>query len=226
MAMKVAVSWSGGKDGCFACYKAAIMGFKVSHLLTFMSDSGRSSFHGLDEQLIEAQSKASGIPLLAWKTIEGTYEEEFKRALRFLKNRGVEGLVTGDIYEVPMHEEGWLDRVCRETGLKPIKPLWRTNTAQLLADFINAGFRAIVVKTKRSALGDEWLGRCINGEFLTGILKLRNVDPCGEGGEYHTFVTDGPLFQKVIKILNVRKIFNEDFGSLEIESFTLFDKKV
>ncbi len=101
--VKVVASWSGGKDGCFAVYEAIKDGFDVSSLLTFMSSEGKSNFHMLPSELLNAQSEAVGIQLVQWKTTPNTYEEGFKKALRQIKATGVEGLVTGDIYEVSMH---------------------------------------------------------------------------------------------------------------------------
>lgn len=104
--MKVVASWSGGKDGCLAVYKAIKEGVDVSSLLTFMSSEEKSNFHMLPPEMLTAQSAAVGIKLVKWKTTPNTYEEEFKKALLQIKATGVEGLVTGDIYEVSMHEEG------------------------------------------------------------------------------------------------------------------------
>lgn len=217
--MKVVASWSGGKDSCFACYKAIQQGFDVTNLLTFMSSNGRSNFHGLNSELLDAQSEATGIPLIKWKTTWNTYEQEFKNILRQLKTKGADGLVTGDIYEVALHEEGWLGRVCKEVDIKPIKPLWAVNTTHLLSDFINEGFKATVVKVKLEVLPEEWLGKQIDTQFLNDILKLSNVDPCGEGGEYHTIVTDGPIFQCPIEIIETKKMTQNGYGHLEIKSF-------
>src|SRR3990170_4277567 len=102
--MKVVASWSGGKESCFACYKAIKEGFDVSYLLTMMANDDRSNFHMLNSGLLDAQSQAVGIPIVKRKTTSDTYEQEFKNVLRQMKAEGVEGLVTGDIFEVPLHE--------------------------------------------------------------------------------------------------------------------------
>jgi diphthine-ammonia ligase len=149
--MKVGASWSGGKDSCFACFKAIQEGFEVSNLLTMMSSEGRSNFHMIRADMLDAQADAIGIPLIKRKTTPDTYEQDFKNALQQLKAAGVQGLVTGDIYEVPLHEEGWLNRICKEVGLKPIKPLWNRDTKQVFREFINAGFEAVVSARGRVA---------------------------------------------------------------------------
>ena len=222
--MKVAASWSGGKESCFACYKAIHEGFDVSYLLTMMANEGRSNFHMLNSELLDAQSQAIGIPIVKWKTTPNTYEQEFKKALRQMKAEGVKGLVTGDIYEVPLHEEGWLGRVCKEVGLKPIKPLWGCNTKQVLSDFIDEDFEATVIVVKTEVMGIEWLGRKVNKEFLGDLLKVGTIDPCGERGEYHTYATNGPLFKKRIRILETKKMALNGYGYLGIKRYEITAK--
>jgi uncharacterized protein (TIGR00290 family) len=223
--LKVVASWSGGKDSCFACYKAIKQGLDVSHVLTFMANSRRSNFHALSADVLDAQSDCIGIPLITKKTTWGSYEADFKDALALLKAAGVEGLVTGDIYDVALHEPGWLDRVCREVGVKPVKPLWAGDTLQIMKDFLSEGFEAVVVRTKLDILGEEWLGRKVDKQFLSDLLKLGNVDPCGEKGEYHTVVTDGPLFKKRINIVEGKKSAKDGYGLFDVKRFEVVPKK-
>jgi uncharacterized protein (TIGR00290 family) len=222
--MEVVASWSGGKESCFACYKAIQDGFDVSCLLTMMANEGTSNFHMLSSGLLDAQSQAIGIPIVKWKTTPDTYEQEFKRALRQMKAEGAKGLVTGDICEVPLHEEGWLERICKEVGVKPIKPLWGRNTKQVLSDFINEGFDATVIVVNTEVMGVEWLGRKVNKDFLSDLLKLGTIDPCGERGEYHTFVTGGPLFKKHIRILETEKVARNGYGYLGVKRYKVTAK--
>jgi diphthine-ammonia ligase len=223
--MKVVAAWSGGKDSCFACFKAIQEGFEVTNLLTMMSNETTTNFHMIRADMLDAQANAIEIPLMKRKTTPDMYEEDFKNALRELNADGAKGLVTGDIYEVAMHEEGWLNRVCQEVGLKPIKPLWMRDTKEIFREFIAAGFEATVVRVNTKVLGVEWLGRSLNDAFLADITKLSGVDPCGEGGEYHTFVTDGPLFSKRIEILESRKVTLDGSGHLEISQFEVKGKE-
>jgi len=223
--MKVAVSWSGGKDSCFACYKAIQEGHDAAQLLIMMSNPDTSNFHMISAELLDAQSHAIGIPIAKRVTAAGTYEQDFKKALLQMKAKGVEGIVTGDVYDVAMHEAGWLDRVCEEMGLKPVKPLWHRDTLQIVNEFINIGFKATVVRAKNDVLGLEWLGRQVNKQFIDDLAKLGTVDPCGERGEYHTVVTDGPLFKKSIEILETEKTTLNGYGRLEIKSFKVKPKK-
>jgi len=218
--MKLVAAWSGGKDSCFACYKAIQEGHEVSNFLIMMSDPSKSNFHMIRSDMIDAQSQAIGIPIVKWTTTPDTYEQEFKKALLQMKAKGVEGIVTGDVFDVALHEAGWLDRICKEVGLTPVRPLWHRDTRQILEEFINEGFKTTLVRVKTDLLGMEWLGREITKEFLDDLLKLGTVDPCGEHGEFHTFVTDGPLFKKTrIEILESEKVKLNGNARLLIKRF-------
>jgi diphthine-ammonia ligase len=222
--MKIVASWSGGKDSCFACYKAIQEGYDVSQLLIMMSDPSESSFHMIRSDMLDAQSQAIGIPIVKWTTTPDTYEQDFKKALLQMKAEGVEGIVTGDVYDVALHEPGWLDRVCKEVDLTPVKPLWHRDTQNILNEFINEGFKATVVRVKTDVLGMEWLGRQVNRKFFDDLLKLGTVDPCGERGEFHTFVTDGPFFKKRIEILESEKSKLNGHGRFVIKRFEVKPK--
>jgi diphthine-ammonia ligase len=144
-----------------------------------------------------------------------------------MKAEGVEGIVTGDVFDVALHEAGWLDRICKDVDLTPVRPLWHRDTQQILDEFINNDFKATLVRVKLSLLGMNWLGREINRNFFEDLLKLGTVDPCGEHGEFHTFVTDGPLFKKwQIKILESEKTRLNSHGRLVIKHFELRRKGV
>jgi diphthine-ammonia ligase len=220
--MKVVASWSGGKDSAYAMYLAAQEGYEVVNILTMMMSKSKSNFHMIRSDILDAQSEALGIPLIKKTTSNETYERDFKAVLTELKAKDAEGLITGDIYEVAGHEEGWLNRVCREMGLKPIKPLWMGDTKQIYLDYLKTGFKATVVRTNLEKLGLEWLGRVLDRKFYDDILNLGNIDPCGEGGEYHTVVTDGPNFKKKIEILESQKHkLDGGFGYLEVKRFAV-----
>ncbi|MBS7641014.1 MAG: diphthine--ammonia ligase [Candidatus Bathyarchaeia archaeon] len=202
----VVASWSGGKDSCLACYKAIQRGFRVLYLINFVYRD-RCAFHGLNPNLVAAQSQAIGVPLIQREVFWDTYEDVFKATLTELKKFGVEGMVFGDIH-VRDHL-GWVNRVCGEVGITPLEPLWGMNPEQVLREFMNVGFEAIVVNVKADLFGSEWLGRKIDENFLKELKELkgkRDFDMCGEYGEYHTLVIDGPLFKKGIKILESRKV--------------------
>ena len=107
-----------------------------------MMSKEKSNFHRIPVGVIDAQSDAVGIPIVKQVATPQTYEDDFKAALRSFKADGAEGLVTGDIYEVAGHEQGWLGRVLSEVGLKPIKPLWMLDTKQIYLDYLKDGFQS------------------------------------------------------------------------------------
>lgn len=113
--MQVVASWSGGKESCFACHKAISNGFEVSRLLNLISEERRCRGHGLDSELIRAQSRAIGIPIIQKKVTWDTYEREFKKAIRELKQVSIKGAVFGDV-DLQEHKD-WVDRVCKELDI-------------------------------------------------------------------------------------------------------------
>jgi uncharacterized protein (TIGR00290 family) len=214
--VRVFVSWSGGKDTSLACYRAKnIDDFEVKYLLNMVSEDGkRSRSHGISSDLLRAQAEAIGLPIIQRKTSWKTYEEEFKRAVSDLEKDGIEAGVFGDI-DLQEHRD-WVERVCREIGIKPLLPLWKEEREKLLKEFIELGFKAMVVATNAGFLGKEWLSREINKELIEELKTLGNIDLCGEKGEYHTFVFDGPLFKKSIRIIPGKKVLRDNHWFLEI----------
>ncbi|MDD5038453.1 MAG: diphthine--ammonia ligase [Dehalococcoidales bacterium] len=209
------VSWSGGKDCCLACQRAITSGLNVRYLVNMVTEDGqRSRSHGLAAKWLQMQSQAMGIPLVQRQTTHSTYEAEFKRAIRDLKLEGITAGVFGDI-DFNAHLE-WIERVCSAAGIKPYLPLWEEDQTELLREFIDAGFKAVVVATRADRLGEEWLGQVIDHAFLADLAKLPNITPCGESGEYHTLVIDGPLFQKSIEITAGDKVLRDGRWFLDI----------
>jgi len=222
--VKVVASWSGGKDSAYAYLLAKQQGHQVLSLLTMMMSEEKSNFHMIPTGILDAQAKAVGVPLLKKTTSAETYEADFKSVLAAFKNQGAEGLVTGDIYEVAGHEEGWLARILKEVGLEAVKPLWMGDTKQIYLDYLKSGLKATVVRTNRE-LSLDWLGRVLDQQFYDDIQKLPGVDPCGEGGEYHTVITDGPDFTQKIEIVEAeKKRLDNGFGYMEIKKWKITPK--
>lgn len=223
---QVFASWSGGKDSCLACYQAAVSGLEVSCLLNMITEDGKRSWtHGLSIELLQMQSQAIGIPLVQRQTTMANYETEFKDLLLTLKQTGISGGVFGDI-DLEEHRE-WIDRICREAEITPYLPLWGQNQEKILRSFIASGFEAIIVVARADLFGEEWLGRKIDLEFLSHLAELKQtsgIQPCGEAGEYHTFVIDGPLFEQRVEILETNKVLKEGHWFLEILTSDLRSK--
>jgi diphthine-ammonia ligase len=210
---KVFTSWSGGKDCCLALNRALAAGLDVRYLAnTVSADGQRSCSHGISAEVIRKQSKALGIPIVQQPTTGDNYRAEFVKMLQAFKLEGIEGGVFGDI-DFNAHRE-WIEGVCRETGITPHLPLWLEDQTVLMEEFIDAGFIAVVVAVKAGLLGEETLGKRIDRGFLASLGK--DITPCGEAGEYHTLVIDGPIFKKRLEITASRKVTRGDHHFLEI----------
>lgn len=213
------VSWSGGKDSAFACYLALAQGYKISHLVNFISQQyQRVSFHGTESRLIQMQSQAIGIPVLQKETTPDGYEAEFKEAVRSLLPEGIKGMVFGDIY-LDEHRE-WVERVCGELGIEAVEPLWGKSPESILTDFIDAGFEAIIVSAQARLIDEEWMGKRVDRDFMD-YLKAKDIDLCGENGEYHTLVVNGPLFKRRIEITESRTIKRDSYWFLDTQKYRL-----
>jgi len=209
--MKVFASWSGGKECALATYKAILQGHQVSYLLNFISEDGeRSRSHGILAKVLDLQAKAIGIPMVQVKTSWENYEENFKKVVTELKEKGISGGVFGDI-DLEEHRE-WVERVCGELGIKPILPLWGLESEKLLREFLALGFKAKVVATK---LDVSLLGRDVDETLIAEIQRF-NCHPCGESGEYHTFVFDGPIFKTPLEVIPGKKEKRDNVWFLEI----------
>ena len=212
-------SWSGGKDSCFAYYQALSEGYDISHLLNFISkEYQRVSFHGTEARLIQLQAESIGIPLLQKETTWDGYEQEFKDAVKSLIPEGVTGMIFGDLYL--QEQRDWVERVCRELGIEAVEPLWKQGPEKIPFKFIDAGFEATIVSAKSELIDEKWVGHKVDRKFLSH-LKDNNIDLCGENGEYHTFVTNGPIFRKRIKLVRSRPIMRDGYWLLDTLEYSL-----
>ena len=215
---QVFTSWSGGKDGCLAGYRATARGMEIRYLANMVTRNGRRSWsHGLSAELLQIQAQAMGIPLVQKRTTSDNYEAEFINMLRAFKQEGIEGGIFGDI-DFNEHRQ-WIEKVCQEADINPHLPLWGESQDRIMREFIGLGFEAIVIATRADLLGEEWVGRRIDLDFLEQLDKLREtkeITLCGEAGEYHTLVIDGPLFKKRIEVLETRKVLRDEHWFLEI----------
>ncbi len=208
---KAISSWSGGKDSCLACYRAMQQGYDVKLLLNFISrESKRGCFHGIEGRLLKFQADLIGIPLEQKEVSPdmAKYEEEFKAAVTELRGSDIGSMVFGDIYL--LEHESWIERVCRDLNINALEPLWNNSPDSIIDEFLKAGFKAIIVSCKADVMGKEFLGRYID-KALVKELKEKGICPCGEKGEFHTLVVDGPIFKRPIKILQAEPIEKEGF---------------
>jgi diphthine-ammonia ligase len=206
---KAFVSWSGGKDSCLACYRAITSGIQVGYLLNMVTEDEQwSRSHGLSAEVLRVQAEALGIPLIQQRTTRADYEANFKDVLLRFVGEGITSGVFGDI-DVVVHRE-WIERVCSAVDVTPHFPLWEEDQEKLFREFVDSGFESVVVATKADLLGQEWLGRKVDLAFLGELGELKKtknvtITPCGEAGEYHTYVINGPLFHRRLEIQEVNQ---------------------
>ncbi len=224
--IKVFSSWSGGKDCCLACYRAMKSGFKVEYLANMAHEGAKlSRTHGLSSDILKMQAQAMNIPIIIQPTSDERYEIEFKNMASGLKDKGVSGGVFGDM-DVIEHRQ-WVERVCQDIGMKAYLPLWLENQQKLMKELVAAGFKAIVVATNAAKLGEEWLGRLIDVDFFEQMVelnKIKGISVCGEAGEYHSLVIDGPIFKKKLEIIESDTINRDNHWFLNIKEVRLVAK--
>lgn len=185
-------SWSGGKDSCLALYRSLKAGNRVAALLTMMDQTGAFvPAHGTPRTLLERQAEAMGIPARFGRATWESYEAVLKQEVTRLKADGVEAGIFGDI-DLIEHRD-WIERVCRDLAIAPLLPLWSSKRRDLVEEFIDLGFQAVIVCIRAEVLSPEWLGRTLDHSAVRALAE-HGVDPAGEGGEFHTFVYAGPLF--------------------------------
>ncbi|MFH0703348.1 MAG: diphthine--ammonia ligase [bacterium] len=196
--IKAFCSWSGGKDCCFALFQAMEKGYDICSLLCMLTeDKYRSRSHGLSKDLIELQAGSLQIPIEFGAATWNDYEDVFLEILEKLhKNEFYHG-VFGDI-DVENNRK-WVETVCQKSSIEAIIPLWQIDRTKLVIEFLNHGFKAMIVAVKKDIMNESWLGCTLNFDTIEKFQSL-GIDISGENGEYHTFVYDGPIFKKPINL--------------------------
>lgn len=215
------VSWSGGKDSCLALWRARQSGMTIRRLITALDEAGESSrSHGVPPELIQAQADALGAEMRFYETSWKNYEQKFIATLRTARTDGITHAVFGDIDMVPHRE--WEEQVCAQADITPCLPLWDQPRRKLVDEFLSLGFKAVVVCVNGNHLGEEFCGREFDQRFLADLPA--NVDACGENGEFHTFVYDGPAFARPVAFKRVEKQRYE--SPAELGSATYFFQRL
>lgn len=211
-------NWSGGKDSTLALYKTLQNSdFDIRYLLTtFNEEADRISMHGVRRELLLAQAESIGIPT---KTVQlpsssdmKAYERVMNISIQELKAEGIADCIFGDIFLEDLRK--YREQKLEEVSISAHFPLWKEDTTDLVHEFVNSGFKTIVVCVDSSKLDESFVGRVIDAQFLADLPE--HVDPCGENGEFHTFVFDGPIFSKPIdfqlgeKVLKTYESKNQD----------------
>lgn len=202
MNKKCFISWSGGKDSCLALYKAIEQGYEPIKLFTMFSmENGISSAHRLKERIIKKQAESIGIENVIGRSLFSDYEKIFILNIKQFKQQGIDFGIFGDI-DIEEHKL-WEEKVCEKASIKALLPLWQFDRKEIATSFIKLGFKAKIVVVDTSRLSTEFLGLDLDLNLLNEIEKY-GADACGENGEYHTVVYDGPIFKKPID-LNYRR---------------------
>lgn len=218
--VKIWLSWSSGKDCAYALHQLRLSKkYELNGLLTILRTTSRSVvMHGTPEHLLKRQALELGLPLHCAEAGINEYQQNFEQQMRILlktaSDQNVSHIAFGDLFleDIRSYRE---DKM-RGTGIELLFPLWQKPTAELAKSMINSGFKAIITSINLNALPISFLGRSYDEEFLIDLPS--SVDPCGENGEFHTFVFDGPVFQHSIAV-DLGKITIEDnHGFVQLNS--------
>ncbi len=215
---KAILSWSSGKDSAMALYRIlAGKQFEVACLLTTVSERfHRVSMHGVREELLEMQAKSVGIPLekvmIPYPCPTTVYEQKMSDVMATWKGRGVTHAIFGDLFleDIRKYREDTLAKLT----ITPAFPVWGKDTAGLAREMVRLGFRAIVTCVDPKKLDIGFAGRQFDSTFLKELPPT--VDPCGENGEFHTFVYDGPIFQEPIPVEVGERVMRDGFQFADV----------
>ncbi|HUV52946.1 MAG TPA: diphthine--ammonia ligase [Dehalococcoidia bacterium] len=212
MSEKVLFTWSGGKDSAMALYELQReKRYEVAALLTTVTeDYDRISMHGVRHVLLQQQATSLGYPLeivyLSKNSSNEEYEARLKEKLSQYKARGISFVVFGDIFLEDLRK--YRENNLAQVGMKGVFPIWKRDTRELAHTFINLGFKAIITCVDSNALDKRFVGRAYDEQFLSELPA--SIDPCGENGEFHSFVYDGPIFHKRIKYRKGRVVLRDN----------------
>jgi uncharacterized protein (TIGR00290 family) len=205
--------WSGGKDSAMALHALREDGAcRVTALLTTITETyDRISMHGVRRELLERQAQSLGLPLhpvsIPPQCINATYETRMREALEQHVARGVRSVAFGDIFLEDLRQ--YREKNLQQVGMQAIFPIWKRDTRELAREFVRLGFRAIAVCIDPRVLDPSFAGRELDASFFADLPP--GVDPCGENGEFHTFVFDGPVFQSPISCRVGEKVMRDGF---------------
>jgi uncharacterized protein (TIGR00290 family) len=212
-AKPVLFCWSGGKDSCMALHQLRRDPLRevVALLTTVTEGYDRISMHGVRRILLERQAAALGLPLeivtIPPQCVNTEYESRMEAMLLTWKNRGVTEVAFGDIFLQDLRE--YREKNLARVDMKALFPVWLRPTRELALEFIALGFRAVTVCVDPKILDESFVGREIDADFLATLPAA--ADPCGENGEFHSFVHDGPEFSAPVDFTLGEKVLRDGF---------------
>ncbi len=191
--LKFALSYSFGKDSTLALHKMIEQGHTPVALIVMVNEKEkRSFFHGVDYDMMARISKCLGIPFLLGKSIGSDYNHVMEKQLKKAKDLGAKICVFGDI-DIEEHRE-WDTERCEKVGLEPHFPLWKKDREEVVNELISLNYKCVIKAIHNQKLPKSVLGKTLNHKILD-VFGEHNIDICGEFGEYHTIVVDGPIFK-------------------------------
>lgn len=207
-------SWSGGKDSAMAYYRAVKAGAIPKKLWTmFEEGKEQSKSHALPRKVVEAQAAQLGVPSIVSGASWESYEGEFLQAMASCVTAGIPYGVFGDI-DLEDHLE-WVQKSCGKVGMEAIHPLWMEPRRKILEEFVEAGFEAYVVVVDTQRMPSEFIGRQFTIELMDELEAL-GIDSCGELGEFHTVVVNGPIFKKRVPVQFGEVIVRDNYHFLMV----------
>jgi uncharacterized protein (TIGR00290 family) len=198
---RVVFTWSGGKDSAMALYELQMANsYEISALLTTVTeDYDRISMHGVRSALLEQQAESLRLPLdkvyITRNASNEDYEARMRDKLLYYRSQGINSVVFGDIFLEDLRK--YREDNLAQAGMQGIFPVWRRDTREMARTFIDLGFKAIITCVDSNVLDKKFVGRLFDERLLSEFPD--SVDPCGENGEFHSFVYDGPIFRERIR---------------------------
>jgi len=213
MKEKIFLSWSGGKDSSLAHYYIQeTKAYEIVALLTTLTDGyDRVSMHGVRRTLLEEQAESLGLPLqkvyIPKDSTNKEYDSRMKEVLLGYQNEDINGVGFGDIFLEDLRK--YREEKLAQIGMEAIFPLWKRDTPELIRNFIDSGFKAVVTCVDSRVLDSSFVGKLINDDFISRLPP--HVDPNGENGEFHSFVSDGPIFRQKINVSIGEVVLRDSF---------------
>jgi uncharacterized protein (TIGR00290 family) len=210
---RAAISWSGGKDSCAALHRVHAH-YDVVAMVTMCDERAeRSRSHGLRPEVLDAQAERLGMRRVSRGCTWPTYNTAFADALAELVRDGVRHVIFGDI----LFEEHrrWAEEICAPHGIVAVEPLFGQSTTALFEEWTASGAEALIVTARAQCLDESWLGRPLCPGMLAEFARL-DVDPCGERGEYHTVVTNSPLFNRSLALVPGERVLRSGCWALDV----------
>ncbi|MCP4411774.1 MAG: adenine nucleotide alpha hydrolase [Gammaproteobacteria bacterium] len=216
------ISWSSGKDSAYMLYKLQQEGYGIEALLTMTRDDKRVSVHGVRRELLQQQAMALNLPLEELLVNEtNSYETVLMTSLLKHKDAGISTIAYGDLFLADI--KVWREQRHQELGVGCLFPIWEMNTVKLAREIVDLGFKSILTCVNTKHLDASFAGRSFDHDLLDKLPE--GVDPCGENGEFHTFVYDGPNFNQAVEFTPSKPTIREFNDPMHKFTFSFCDLK-